>query len=143
MAKQGKRPGQNTGAKTTQSVRIDRWLWAARFYKTRSLASEAIKGGKISCDGVKVKASREVRVGDVFTIKQSWWHKTVVVRALSEKRGPASQAALLYEETPESIEDRERLNLARKTQPQTALRESGKGRPTKRERRQIISFTQK
>ena len=120
-------------------VRIDKWLWAARFYKTRSLASEAIKGGKISHDGIRVKASKEIQAGDRLTIKQNYMERTIVVDALSDKRGPAPQAALLYTETPESVAKREDFKLARASQP--AWRDSGSGRPTKRERRKIIKFT--
>ena len=123
------------------SVRIDKWLWAARFYKTRSLASDAIKTGKIHLDNARVKASRELHVGDRLTIRQDIMEKTVVVKALSDKRGPAPLAALLYEETPQSIEKREAFKLMKASQP--ALRDRGLGRPTKRERRRIIEFTGK
>ena len=122
------------------SVRIDKWLWAARFYKTRSQASEAIKGGKIQCNGERVKPSKEVRLGEVISIRQDIYLRQVMVKALSERRGPASQAVLLYEETAASLSERERLALIKQAQP--ALRERGAGRPTKRERRQITSFTQ-
>jgi ribosome-associated heat shock protein Hsp15 len=132
---------QHNPSTPTNAVRIDKWLWAARFYKTRSLASEAIKGGKIHCGGTRVKPSKEVHLGDEITIRQAYWHKTVVVKALSDKRGPASQAALLYEETPASIAERERLTVTKQAQP--AFRDRGAGRPTKRERRRIIAFTEK
>ncbi|MDH5325522.1 MAG: S4 domain-containing protein [Gammaproteobacteria bacterium] len=120
-------------------LRIDKWLWAARFYKTRSLASEAIKGGKIHHQGDRAKPSKELVVGDELTIKQGYTEKTVIVLALSDKRGPAPQAALLYRETPESIQKRENFKTVVKTQP--AYRDTGSGRPTKRERRKIIQFT--
>lgn len=122
-------------------IRIDKWLWAARFYKTRSLASEAIKKGKILIDGDKIKPSRELRCGETLTISQNFLTKTVLILGLSERRGPASVAQSLYQETTESIENRERLNLLKKAQP--GLRDAGQGRPTKKERRQIIQFTEK
>ena len=125
----------------TQKVRIDKWLWAARFYKTRSLASDAIKGGKIRQDGLRVKPSKEVQLGDVLTIRQAFMDKSVKVLGVSDKRGPAVQAQTLYEETPASIESRERLLAIKKSQP--ALRSPGQGRPTKRERRKIVTFTGK
>ena len=124
-----------------QSLRIDKWLWAARFYKTRSLASDAVKTGKVQINGEKAKPSKEIAIGDTLTIKQAYFSKTVVVLDLSHRRGPATVAATLYEETPESVANRERLKEIQQTQP--AIRRSGQGRPTKRERRQIIAFTSK
>jgi ribosome-associated heat shock protein Hsp15 len=124
-----------------QSQRIDKWLWAARFYKTRSLASEAIQKGRVLIDGDKIKPGREIRPGTVLSIRQSYFSKTVKVLSLSARRGPASTAATLYEETQDSIANRERLKEIQQAQP--ALRRPGLGRPTKRERRQIISFTAK
>lgn len=123
------------------SVRIDKWLWAARFYKTRSLASEAISGGKVQCQNQRVKNSRSVALGDEYTIRQGYHTITIIVKALSGKRGSASQAALLYEETADSIARREQDKLLRQAQP--ALRDPGMGRPSKRERRHIIAFTKK
>ena len=122
-------------------VRIDKWLWAARFFKTRGLASEAIKGGKVAVNGSRVKPSRDVAIGDELQVRQGFDEKTVIVRALSERRGPASEAQLLYEETAESLQARERQKLLR--QQDNAQRDRGQGRPTKRERRQIHSFTGK
>jgi len=86
-----------------QNVRIDKWLWAARFYKTRSLASEAIKGGKVHVNGNRTKPSREVELGDTLILRQGFDEKTVVVQALSDKRGPATVAQQLYSETEESM----------------------------------------
>jgi ribosome-associated heat shock protein Hsp15 len=131
---------KDRGREGPASVRIDKWLWAARFYKTRSLASEAVKSGKVHCDSERVKPSKELQGGEVISVRQDIWTRSVLVKALSERRGPASQAALLYDETAESIAERERLTLIKQAQP--ALRGRGAGRPTKRERRQIISFTQ-
>lgn len=132
----------STNSSTTlQSQRIDKWLWAARFFKTRALAVEAIKKGKVLIEGEKIKPGKEIKPGVLLTIKQSYFGKTVKVLSLSPRRGPASLAEGLYEETKESIANRDRLKEIQQSQP--ALRRSGAGRPTKRERRQIISFTSK
>ncbi|HHH47636.1 MAG TPA: RNA-binding protein [Gammaproteobacteria bacterium] len=124
-----------------QKVRLDKWLWAARFFKTRGLASEAIKGGKIELNGSRAKPSREVRVGDELQIRQGFDEKTVIVRDLSDRRGPAPVAQQLYEETAESIVAREKAAEQRRLA--NAYREPGQGRPTKRQRRQIHGFTGK
>lgn len=132
---------QHSPDKTLSSLRIDKWLWAARFYKTRSLASDAVKSGKVLVAGEKVKPSKEITVGNILAIKQSIFSKTVHVVALSNRRGPATVASTLYQETPDSIANRERLKEIQMAQP--AVRRTGLGRPTKRERRQIIAFTAK
>jgi len=93
---------------------VDKWLWAARFFKTRSIAKTAIEGGKVHLEGQRVKVSREISVGEILVIKQGWDEKEVVVRALSAQRGPAPIARELYEETANSIEKREREAQARK-----------------------------
>ena len=95
-------------------LRVDKWLWAARFFKTRSIAKTAIEGGKVHLEGQRVKVSREISVGEILVIKQGWNEKEVVVRALSAQRGPAPIARELYEETANSIEKREREAQARK-----------------------------
>ena len=95
-------------------LRVDKWLWAARFFKTRSIAKTAIEGGKVHLDGQRVKVSREICVGEILLIKQGWDEKEVVVLRLSAQRGPASIARELYEETLASIEKREREAQARK-----------------------------
>lgn len=127
---------QNIGA---PKVRIDKWLWAARFYKTRSLASEAVKGGKVSVNGNRAKPSRELEAGDVLVLRQGNDEKTVSVLDLSDKRGPATIAQLLYQETPESIAKREREKELRKLA--AVQMPHGEGRPTKRSRRLIHRFT--
>lgn len=120
------------------SVRIDKWLWAARFFKTRSLAKAAIEGGKVQVDGQRCKASKEVTVGMMLRIRQGWDEKTVEVLALSDQRRGAPEAALLYRETPESTEARlqaaEQRRLARDAwaQPPT--------RPNKKDRRALHRF---
>ena len=95
-------------------LRLDKWLWAARFFKTRSIAKTAIEGGKVHLDGQRVKVSREICVGEILLIKQGWEEKEVVVLRLSAQRGPAPIAQELYEETSASIEKREREAQARK-----------------------------
>jgi ribosome-associated heat shock protein Hsp15 len=116
-------------------LRVDKWLWAARFYKTRSLAADAVKGGRVQVDGQRVKASRELGPGDRLEITIGQARRSVVVLGVAPRRGPASEAALLYEETPESLAERERLAAQRRlAQPPGA----GLGaRPTKRDRRRF------
>jgi ribosome-associated heat shock protein Hsp15 len=97
-----------------ERLRVDKWLWAARFYKTRSIAKAAIEGGKVHLDGQRVKVSREITIGERLTIKQGWEEKEVIVKSLSDQRGPAPVAQMLYEETPESTQRREREAQARK-----------------------------
>ena len=95
-------------------VRVDKWLWAARFFKTRTLAKTAIEGGKVQIDGQRVKVSREIAPGDVLRIRQGWDQREVVVAAVSDQRRAAPIAQTLYEETQESIERRSRAAEARK-----------------------------
>ena len=115
-----------------EPVRVDRWLWAARMAKTRALAVEAIKGGRVEVNGERAKPSKDVRPGDRISVATGQLHRTVIVRATSVRRGPASEAALLYEETPESLEARARLAAERRL---TGAR--GGPRPTKRDRRRL------
>ncbi|MDR0781345.1 MAG: ribosome-associated heat shock protein Hsp15 [Pseudomonadales bacterium] len=123
-----------------QKVRLDKWLWAARFFKTRSLAKTAIDGGKVHCNGERCKGSREIAAGMTLQIRQGWDERTVVVRGISEQRGGAPQAALLYEETAESIAARERLAAERKAQHLAQGPQNN--RPTKQDRRRIHRFKQ-
>jgi ribosome-associated heat shock protein Hsp15 len=116
-------------------VRLDKWLWAARFYKTRSLASEAIAGGKVQVNGDRAKRARPLQVGDEVRVRQGPYEHLVVVRALSARRGPAAAAAELYEERPESRAAREAMALQLRTLHAAFVTE--KGRPTKRDRREI------
>lgn len=116
-------------------MRIDKWLWAARFFKTRSAASDAVTGGHVHVDGERVKPSKEVRVGNTLEIRRDELRWTIVVSGLADRRGPASVAATLYEETPESIEARERRRFERRlAQPLGA--DLG-ARPTKQARRRL------
>jgi ribosome-associated heat shock protein Hsp15 len=121
-------------------VRLDKWLWAARFFKTRNLAKQAIDGGKVHCNGARCKSSREIEIGSVLEIRQGWDEKTVVVKELSDKRSGAPQAALLYQETPESLENR-KLQAAQRKAMQSANPHSS-GRPNKQDRRLIHRFKQ-
>lgn len=116
-------------------VRLDKWLWAARFFKTRALAVEAIEGGKVKLNGAAAKRARLVGTGDSVRIRLGPYEHDVVVRDVSERRGPAAQAALLYDETPASREARERLKWQLDNAP--APFSAGKGRPTKRDRRDL------
>lgn len=118
-----------------ERLRVDKWLWAARFYKTRSIAKTAIEGGKVHLDGHRVKVSREISVGEHLTIKQGWDEKEVVVRGLSDQRGPAPIAQTLYEETPESVARREREAQARKAAGGATARPTQK--PGKHERKAL------
>lgn len=121
-----------------ESIRLDKWLWAARFFRSRSLAKQAIEGGKIHFDGARVKVSKEVQVGSVLRIRQGWDERTVKVIGLSDRRGSAGDAALLYEEEPESILNREQRAAERKAGRLSAPQHSK--RPGKRDRRLIERF---
>jgi ribosome-associated heat shock protein Hsp15 len=114
-------------------VRVDRWLWAARLAKTRSLAAEAVRGGRVHVNGRATKPGREVRPGDRLEITIASLRRTVIVRATAERRGPARDAALLYEETAESVEARERAAVERRAAGRATVNLGG--RPTKRDRR--------
>ncbi len=117
-------------------LRIDKWLWAARFYKTRSLAADEIGRGRVQVNGQDVKASREVKVGDRVRLRQGSGVREVVVLGISAVRGPAPVAQQLYEETPDSLQTREAAAQQRRLamEPAQAIEQ---GRPTKRDRRQI------
>ncbi len=123
-------------------IRLDKWLWAARFYKTRALATEAIRGGKVHLNGQRFKPSHTAEIGHTIRIKKESIEQTVIIRDLSGKRGPASVAQTLYEETQDSIELREKCTQERKAMfegmPQHTVR-----RPSKKDRRKIISFKQR
>jgi ribosome-associated heat shock protein Hsp15 len=112
-------------------MRLDKWLWAARFFKTRTLAVEAVTGGRVSINGEHAKPAKEVKVGDRIAIRRPPFEHVVVVKALSDKRGPAAAAALLYEESEESRARRTVLAAEMKAMPQPRF----KGRPTKKTRR--------
>ena len=120
-----------------EKVRLDKWLWAARFYKTRALAKEAIEGGKVHCRGERCKPSKEPKVGDELVIRAGYDERTVLIEQLSAVRRGAPQAQLLYRETDDSIAAREKAAELRKA---GALGIQTDGRPTKKQRRQIHRF---
>ena len=119
-------------------MRLDKWLWAARFFKTRSLAKAAIEGGKVQMDGQRVKVSREIGPGDVLRIRQGWDDREVTVLAVSDQRRGAPEARLLYEESAESIARREAEAAARRAAG--GITPNPNRRPSKRERRLIHRF---
>ncbi|MFN3582019.1 MAG: RNA-binding S4 domain-containing protein [Pseudomonas sp.] len=119
-------------------VRLDKWLWAARFFKTRALAKAALEGGKVQCEGVRCKPGKEPRIGDELQIRQGNEQRTVVVKVLSDQRRGAPEAQLLYEETAESQRLREAAVLQRKALGPGAL--ISDQRPSKKQRRQIHRF---
>ena len=116
-------------------VRLDKWLWAARFFKTRALAAEAVEGGKVQLNGARPKRARQVQVGDELRIRLGPYEHVVTVRALSDRRGPATQAAGLYQETDASRNAREALAVQLKSLHSIFGPE--RGRPTKKDRREI------
>ncbi|SEQ71262.1 ribosome-associated heat shock protein Hsp15 [Pseudomonas sp. NFACC02] len=118
-------------------VRLDKWLWAARFFKTRALAKAAIESGKVHCRGERCKPGKEPRVGDEFQIRAGFDERTVVVKALSIVRRGAPEAQLLYSETPESLARREQAAEMRKA---GSLGVTTDGKPTKKQRRQLFQF---
>jgi ribosome-associated heat shock protein Hsp15 len=124
----------------TDKIRLDKWLWAARFYKTRSLCKQAIEGGKIKYDGANCKVSKEVQIGAMLTIRQGWDERIVEVIALSDQRRGAPEAQLLYQETEASIAARQQTALQRKLT--SAGMAAPQTRPTKKDRRQIHRFKQ-
>jgi len=120
------------------TLRIDKWLWAARFFKTRALAAEAVAGGKVKVNGERVKAAKGVRLGDALIIHIGPYEYDVRVRALSARRGPAPQAALLYDETEPG--KAARTELAARLAAERRFVTTAQGRPGKKERRQVIQF---
>jgi ribosome-associated heat shock protein Hsp15 len=118
-------------------VRLDKWLWAARFFKTRALSSDEIGKGRVSVNGQPAKPSREVRVGDSIELRQSHVPRTVVVKDTSNVRGPAPVAQALYDETEESVALRKKLAAERRDEPAHSIEQ---GRPTKRDRRELADW---
>lgn len=117
-------------------VRVDKWLWAARFFKTRSLAADAIGGGKVLVAGERVKPAKLLQIGDEVRLRMGPYEHVIIVRAVSERRGPATVAATLYEETAQSQVARTKLAEQLRMAPAAFVFED-KGRPTKRDRREI------
>ncbi|MBT8420845.1 MAG: RNA-binding protein [Gammaproteobacteria bacterium] len=122
-----------------ESQRLDKWLWAARFFKTRNLASEAISGGKVHVEEQRVKPARLVRSGTKVRIRRGPMEWEVIVQGISKQRRPAPEAVLLYQETPESIANRESATEQRKMERIERIR--GEGRPTKRDRRRLTEIS--
>jgi len=116
-------------------VRLDKWLWAARFFKTRALAGEAVAGGRVEVGGHRVKSGRDVRIGDVVRVRIGPYVHVVTVRALSGRRGPAAEAAKLYEEDAASRAEREKLREQHRLAAQAFA--YGEGKPSKKERRAL------
>lgn len=124
--------------KPVAAVRLDKWLWAARIYKTRALAREMIEGGKVHYNGQRSKPGKVVELNATLTIRQGNDERTIVVKGITEQRRPASKAVALYEETAESIEKREKMALARKMNALTMPHPDR--RPDKKERRDLMRF---
>jgi ribosome-associated heat shock protein Hsp15 len=129
-------------APTPTRVRLDKWLWAARFFKTRALAVEAIDGGKVQVHGERVKRAKQIQMGDMISIRLGPYEHVVEVRGLSERRGPATEAVLLYTETIESLKQRERVAFQLKAAHALFVPETNE-RPTKRDRRRLEDFRKK
>ncbi len=128
------------GETARESMRIDKWLWAARFYKTRALATDAISGGKVHHNGSRIKPSRQVTAGDTLTIQKGPYRFTVTVEKLSKQRRPAVEARALYSESEQSSSERHALYAQRTLEGHNALQRER--RPDKRQRRQIHRFKQ-
>ncbi|AIR64222.1 MULTISPECIES: ribosome-associated heat shock protein Hsp15 [Enterobacteriaceae] len=124
--------------KTAEGVRLDKWLWAARFYKTRAVAREMVEGGKVHYNGQRSKPSKLVELHAVLTLRQGNDERTVTVLGITEQRRPAAEATQLYEETAESIAKREKVALARKMNALTMPHPDR--RPDKKERRDLMKF---
>ena len=123
-------------SETLETVRLDKWLWAARFYKTRQLAIDGINAGHVEVNGDRAKAAKSIKTGDEVTLRKPPYQYTLLVKALSEKRGSATLARELFSETPESIASREKLLAELRAMPAPIF----KGRPTKRDRRTLENW---
>lgn len=124
--------------KSDITIRLDKWLWCARFYKTRNIAANALKTGKVTANGDRAKPSKTVKPGDKLNIRKGPYHYVITVLDLAKSRKSAAGAALLYEESPQSISERE--SLATQLKAEAALMPKTKGRPSKKDRRSIIKF---
>jgi len=130
----------DSSLKSINRLRVDKWLWAARFFKTRSIATDAIAKNHVRVDGQRIKPSRTVQVGDTVQIEKTPYTFDVTVLGLNDKRRPASEASLLYAETEESIAARQDQSMKHKLDYQMRAGLAGEGRPSKKQRRQIIRF---
>jgi len=129
-------------ADDSKSVRVDKWLWAARFFKTRSLATEAVAGGKVEVNGERAKPAKSVKPGDEIRLRLPPYEHILIVRTLAERRGPASVAQGLYEETEASVAERHRLTEQLRMAPAAFVFED-RGRPTKKDRRELKKFVER
>jgi ribosome-associated heat shock protein Hsp15 len=129
-------------ADDSNSVRVDKWLWAARFFKTRSLATEAVAGGKVEVNGERAKPAKSVKPGDEIRLRLPPYEHILIIRALAERRGPASVAQGLYEETEASAAERRRLTEQLRMSPAAFVFED-RGRPTKKDRRELTKFVER
>jgi ribosome-associated heat shock protein Hsp15 len=129
------------GIDVNEPVRIDKWLWVARFFKTRGLAAEAVAGGKVEVNGDRPKPSRIVRVGDTISIRRGLYEWTIVVRDVTRRRHPASQAQKLYQETDESVRKRDAAIAQFKLERSPSF--DLPGRPSKKDRRAMRRFTKR
>lgn len=127
----------------SERVRLDKWLWAARFFKTRSLAAQAIAGGKVDVNDAAVKRSKPVQLGDVVRVRKGPYEWVLTVRGLSERRGPPAQAQALYEESEDSKQARAELADQLAAERAAAPTPVYKGRPTKKDRRALSRFKQR
>ena len=125
------------------AVRIDKWLWAARFFRTRSLAAQAVDNGKVEIDGIRPKPSRSVRVGDMVLVRKGPYEYEVEVLGISGKRGPAKVAAELFQETEASVAKRAEVAESLKVERAAAVSFEGRGRPTKKDRRELMKLVRK
>lgn len=123
----------------SEAIRLDKWLWAARFFKTRKLAADAVAGGKVHLNGQRAKPGKEITVGCRLEISKEPYRWEITVTALSARRGPAKEATLLYEETPESLARRQ-AEVARRREEKSLFVQASEHRPNKKERRQIHRF---
>ncbi len=129
---------KNNQEKTDNEVRLDKWLWAARFYKTRSIAKAMIEGGKVHYNGQRAKVSKAVEIGATLKLRQGNEEKEIVVTALSDQRRGASEAQLLYQETEKSVKQREAIAFVRKANALSMPHPDR--RPNKKERRELVKF---
>jgi ribosome-associated heat shock protein Hsp15 len=128
-----------SNAEDSDRVRLDKWLWAARFFKTRSLATDAVNGGKVDVNGERVKPAKAIKPGDEVHLRLGPYEHILIVRALGERRGSAAVAQTLYQETEASIREREKLAAQLKLAPAAFVFEE-KGRPSKKDRRDLTRF---
>jgi ribosome-associated heat shock protein Hsp15 len=128
-----------SNAEDSDRVRLDKWLWAARFFKTRSLATDAVNGGKVDVNGERVKPAKAIKPGDEVRLRLGPYEHILIVRALGERRGSAAVAQTLYQETEASIREREKLAAQLKLAPAAFVFEE-KGRPSKKDRRDLTRF---